>query len=570
MSKSRVRTAEWPCILSVSSPTAGSGTFLAAGGEPTVRAAMDDVDLPSNHMIPARTYTIAAGASMEYGNVTVSCPSGGRACDLTVASATSAAGTFPKTGGTPTVTVAMDDVDLPSNHMIPARTYTIAAGASMEYGNVEVACPAGGEACVLTVASDDAAAGTYERTGGMPTFVSATEVVTLPENHQISSDTYELDAGESARFGNAMVSCPDNGPACVLTVAMSDAEAGTYEKTGGKPTIMPATMEIDLPNGHTIPATKHTIAAGENRKVGNVVVSCPTNVVNCVLNVETQGAEKGTYYVTGGMPSFNVAGEFDLPANHGIRAGTFTIKAGATENRGNVNIQCPATDSDGNAGNDCEVTIMDSSTNAKYATKGKYRTTGGLPTATPVLVNSQLPGHHGIPEGADVTIPAGREHHGRHGVSLKCPAGGRDCVVNITASGGVYHKTGGVPEVLVHQLVRAAYDEPDRAASVFDRTFENSLGDKVQRIRSNSAPPTFDATATYNAGSVEFELMAPPGSLTEVQPELFHDLRTPDRRVDSNIPDLISGSGTWTGAALSRLDSNSGLTLHANVYPIVA
>ena len=60
---------------------------------------------------------------------------------------------------------------LPSGHGLGAGVITVAAGASEEHGNVVVTCPAGGSACVVTVAADGTSV--YDRTGGTPTFMFA-------------------------------------------------------------------------------------------------------------------------------------------------------------------------------------------------------------------------------------------------------------------------------------------------------------------------------------------------------------------------------------------------------------
>ncbi|MDE0205664.1 MAG: hypothetical protein OXP66_06520 [Candidatus Tectomicrobia bacterium] len=55
---------------------------------------------------------------------------------------------------------------LPANHGIAAGRYTVGPGASEVRGNVVVACPAGGGACVIEVRADGSAA--HSRTGGAP------------------------------------------------------------------------------------------------------------------------------------------------------------------------------------------------------------------------------------------------------------------------------------------------------------------------------------------------------------------------------------------------------------------
>ena len=70
-------------------------------------------------------------------------------------------------GGTrPEVTGPLP-LPLPAGHGLSAGEISVAAGQSMEHGNVEISCPAGGSACVLNVAADGSAS--YDRTGGLPT-----------------------------------------------------------------------------------------------------------------------------------------------------------------------------------------------------------------------------------------------------------------------------------------------------------------------------------------------------------------------------------------------------------------
>ena len=59
-----------------------------------------------------------------------------------------------------------ESLALPSGHGLSAGEIRVAAGGSAEHGNVVVSCPAGGPACVVTVAADGTAS--YDRTGGVP------------------------------------------------------------------------------------------------------------------------------------------------------------------------------------------------------------------------------------------------------------------------------------------------------------------------------------------------------------------------------------------------------------------
>ena len=60
---------------------------------------------------------------------------------------------------------------VPVNHgLSPMDAFTVQPGTSEERGNVEVSCPAGGPACVVSVADDNTVE--YEITGGMPSIKS--------------------------------------------------------------------------------------------------------------------------------------------------------------------------------------------------------------------------------------------------------------------------------------------------------------------------------------------------------------------------------------------------------------
>ena len=216
-----------------------------------------------------------------------------------VAVAVSACGGGPPNNGPPP---PPPTVSLPAGHEIPADTYTIPAGDERELGNVTVSCPSGGMACVLTVASSTAETGTYERTGGKPTFMAVLGTVDLPGGHDVGADTYTIPAGDDREHGNVTVSCPANGRACDLTVASSTAETGTYPKTGGTPTVAPALGTVILLEGHNMPISTTTIVAGEERELGHLIVSCPANGRACDLTVASPTAETGTYPKTGGTP----------------------------------------------------------------------------------------------------------------------------------------------------------------------------------------------------------------------------------------------------------------------------
>ena len=94
-------------------------------------------------------------------------------------------------------TVALAGV--PANHgLAPMEAFTVQPGASEEHGNVEVSCPAGGPACVVSVAEGGAVE--YVAAGGVPSFKSL-----ILETDEIEGVLSGLRSGSKspalARFG---------------------------------------------------------------------------------------------------------------------------------------------------------------------------------------------------------------------------------------------------------------------------------------------------------------------------------------------------------------------------------
>ena len=486
------------CVLNVAASDAATATYEQTGGTPTIETAAGVVSLPAGHAIPAASYTIEPGATVEYGNVAVSCPAGGMACVVNVASSDAATATYEQTGGTPTVEVVTGMVNLPTGHAIPTASYTIEPGATVGYGNVTISCPSGGMACVLNVAASDAATATYEQTGGTPTIETAAGVVSLPAGHAIPAASYTIEPGATVEYGNVAVSCPSGGMACVLNVAASDAATATYEETGGTPTVEVVTGMVNLPTGHAIPAASYTIEPGATVEHGNVAISCPAGGMACVVSVASLDAATATYAQTGGTPTIEtVTGMVNLPTGHAIPTARYTIEPGTTVEYGNVVVSCPA------GGMACVLNVASSD-----AATASYEETGGTPAVASVLIDlAQLPGHHGISVADNVSIEPGNVHHGQHGVSVVCPAGGMACVVDFTADAGKYHKTGGMPEIQTHRLVWAANDQVGRAGSIFTRmnqadedSGENPVGYRLHNVRT---------TVNHTGSEVTFEVVYP-------------------------------------------------------------
>ena len=317
---------------------------------------------------------------------------------------------------------------------------------------------------------------------------------------------------------------------------------------GDTPPPPPPDPTVTLPAGHGIPAGTHTIQPGDSRELGNVELTCPAGGMACVLTVGSVSSGTATFRRTGGTPTImSLTAALSLPPGHGVGAATYTISPDEQLEIGDVVISCPA------GGPACVVNVT--SLDAETAT---YEETGGRPTVIAVLVTFGIEPYHGITDGEDISIRAGTEHHGRHGVSLACPAGGMDCVVSVSTDEWWYHRTGGVPKVLIHELARAANDQAGRAASVFTRDQMDDMGDRVSRL-DKSSYEEIGATAVHDGTSVTFDLDrnvgagSPPASL-------FDGLG--GKEIDSNFSELDG----WTSVALSQSDSASGLTIHANVY----
>ena len=355
--------------------------------------------LPAGHGLAVGEFTLQPGASDEYGNVVVSCPAGGGACVVTVSADGTA--TYDRTGGAPSVMAAYQPWTLPPGHGLAVGEFTLQPGASDEYGNVVVSCPAGGNACVVTVSADGTA--TYDRTGGAPSVMAAYQPWTLPPGHGLAVGEFTLQPGASDEYGNVVVSCPAGGGACVVTVS-ADGTA-TYDRTGGMPSVMAAYQPWTLPPGHGLAVGEFTIRPGASDEYGNAVLSCPAGGAACVVTVAADGT--ATYDRTGGMPTVMlIAGPLPLPRppetgdleevaltwddiwvkGHNWIVG-YTIQAGRDETFHGLNFACPA------GGPNCKVKHDPSGTHLKWI--------GARPIVTRTVNphNITLPAEHGLTAG---------------------------------------------------------------------------------------------------------------------------------------------------------------------------
>ncbi len=312
--------------------------YDAAGGKPSVVAALDPVALPTGHGLMASDgrIVVPAGETIRAGNVELSCPSGGVAC---VVVASDAGAGYEATGAAPVATAALDPVTLPPRHGLMASDgrIVIPAGATIRAGNIELSCPSGGAACVVVAG---VAGADYEATGGTPVAAAALDPVTLPTGHGLmaSDGRIVVPAGATIRVGNIELSCPSGGAACVVVAGVAGAE---YEATGGKPVATAALDPVTLPTGHGLMARdgRIVVPAGETIRVGNIELSCPSGGAACVVVAGVAGAD---YEATGGTPVATAALDpLDLPLGHGLVS--VTVEGGDTHHgdRG-VRLDCPS------------------------------------------------------------------------------------------------------------------------------------------------------------------------------------------------------------------------------------
>ena len=106
--------------------------------------------------------------------------------------------------------------------------------------------------------------------------------------------------GDSREHGNVVVTCPLGGNACMVSV-MADGTV-VYDRRGGVPTVTPIYEPWGLPVGHGLRAGVVTVAAGDSREHGNVVVTCPPGGAACRVRVSADGTT--SYAVTGAVPAF--------------------------------------------------------------------------------------------------------------------------------------------------------------------------------------------------------------------------------------------------------------------------
>ena len=281
------------------------------------------VDLDGSTDLMAGTTTIPAGTSRTVGDTTITC-TGTEDCVLTVMQDdVTGAYSATSTGGTVTVAVAPPPappttytVDLMGSEDLTAGTTTIQAGDSVTVGRTTVECPAGGDACVLTVAVDSVTGNMVaSATGAQPTVTVApppappmTYTVDLMGSEDLSAGTTTIQAGDSVTVGRTTVECPAGGDACVLTVAVDSVTGNMVASaTGAQPTVTvadppapPMEYMVTLPDGHGLSDGVTTIDPGQTVTVNGTEITCPGPDA-CVLTVKTDDVTRAqTATSTGG------------------------------------------------------------------------------------------------------------------------------------------------------------------------------------------------------------------------------------------------------------------------------
>ena len=161
----------------------------------------------------------------------------------------------------------------------------------------------------------------------------------------------------------------------------------------------------------------------------------PANVltVAILLTIGLTGCGGG-----GGARPLDPTPALRLPAGHGLGAGEIMVAAGASEEHGNVVVTCPA------GGGACVVTVSADGT-------AVYDRAGGVPSLTLIYASWGLPLGHGLGAGEIMVAAGASEEHGN--VVVTCPAGGRACVLRVSANGTVeYARTGGTPTFMFTHL----------------------------------------------------------------------------------------------------------------------
>ena len=154
----------------------------------------------------------------------------------------------------------------------------------------------------------------------------------------------------------------------VMAIALSGCGGGSSAAMPTTTIMQPPTKmseALTLPPNHGLAAGQYTMQPGASDEHGNVVLSCPAGDNACVVDVLADGT--ATYDQTGGAPTVMVAyAPWNLPLNHGLAAGQYTVEPGTSDEHGNVVLSCPS------GGSACVIDVLADNT-------ATYDRTGGAP-----------------------------------------------------------------------------------------------------------------------------------------------------------------------------------------------
>ena len=258
------------------------------------------LELPANSGLIATDddpIMVEPGKSVRRGNVMFSCPAGDDACVVNVMNvpgdADARAATYEATGGKVTVAPAMEALEVPANHGL-TEPITVAAGKTMPHGNVDVSCPAGGAACMVSVTGGDAF---RAATGGEPTVAIGSDALALPFGHGLSSMT--IAAGDTHRGPRGVsLMCRAGGADCVVSVAEDGGVR--YDATGGR-LAEPIINEMILA-ANSGPNRDHAMASDGGHAVG-LVTRLGTSLAAPVISPATTSRTESTTIIRGGATS---------------------------------------------------------------------------------------------------------------------------------------------------------------------------------------------------------------------------------------------------------------------------
>ena len=245
----------------------GGGGDGPMTGDPKTPEDVDFSDVTTGFMAVAGTVLVAAGQSVDHGDIEFSCAAGGPDCMIEVEVGTDGTVSATSTGGmvtamnsdaysariTPT---AVDLSSMTAGFMAAAGTVQVAAGQSVVHGDIEFNCAAGGADCEVAVEVNANGDITATSTGGMVTAMNsdaynmrltpvAVDLASVTAGFMAGAGTVTIAAGQSVVHGDIEFSCAAGGADCAVIVMVDANGVITATSTGGMVTAMNSTAYDD-------------------------------------------------------------------------------------------------------------------------------------------------------------------------------------------------------------------------------------------------------------------------------------------------------------------------------------